>query len=117
PPSLMVVAQPQGAFTVETRRDSALIKTARATATIAFADGRVRIVDSQGRPLLAEAAHTAPVAATVDGKPYYGITHRYNPATDEGFYGLGQHQNRQMNYNGEDVELAQHNMDIAVPFG
>ena len=30
--------------------------------------------------------------------------------------GLGQHQNAQMNLNGEDVELAQHNMDIAVPF-
>ena len=28
----------------------------------------------------------------------------------------GQHQNAQMNLNGEDVELAQHNMDIAVPF-
>ena len=28
----------------------------------------------------------------------------------------GQHQNAQMNLNGEDVELAQHNMDIGVPF-
>jgi len=116
PPSLMVVAQPRGAFTIETGRDAVLVKTAGATATIAFADGRVRIVDAQGRPLLAEAAHAAPVAAAVDGQTYYRVTQRFNPATDEGFYGLGQHQNRQMNYNGEDVELAQHNMDIAVPF-
>jgi alpha-D-xyloside xylohydrolase len=41
---------------------------------------------------------------------------QFNRGTDEGLYGLGQHQNRQMNYNGEDVELAQHNMAIAVPY-
>ncbi len=29
---------------------------------------------------------------------------------------MGQHQNAQMNLNGEDVEIAQHNMDIGVPF-
>ena len=44
------------------------------------------------------------------------VTQQFNRGTDEGFYGLGQHQNRQMNYNGEDVELAQHNMDVAIPF-
>ena len=41
---------------------------------------------------------------------------QFNRGTDEGFYGLGQHQIGQMNYNGEDVELAQHNMDVAIPF-
>ena len=41
---------------------------------------------------------------------------QFNRGTDEGLYGLGQHQNRQMNYNGEDLELAQHNMAITVPY-
>jgi hypothetical protein len=36
-------------------------------------------------------------------------------ATDEDFT-PGQHQNGQMNYNGEDVLLAQHNMDVAILF-
>ena len=44
------------------------------------------------------------------------MSQRFNAGTDEAFYGSGQHQNGQMNLNGEDVELAQHNMDIAVPF-
>ena len=44
------------------------------------------------------------------------MSQRFNPGTDEAFFGLGQHQNAQMNLNGEDVELAQHNMDIGVPF-
>ena len=45
-----------------------------------------------------------------------GVSQRFNPPADEAFYGLGQHQNARMNLNGEDVELAQHNMDIGVPF-
>ena len=56
----------------------------------------------------------APV--TVDGVPFYTIHQQFNRGTDEGLFGLGQHQNGQMNYNGEDVELAQHNMDVAIPF-
>ena len=48
--------------------------------------------------------------------PFLAVRQQFNRGTDEGFYGLGQHQNRQMNYNGEDVELAQHNMDVAIPF-
>src|SRR3546814_9010560 len=47
---------------------------------------------------------------------YVTVSQQFNRGTGEGFYGLGQHQNGQMNYNGEDVELAQHNMDIAIPF-
>ena len=53
---------------------------------------------------------------TVEGQPYVAIRQQWNRGTDEGLFGLGQHQNGQMNYNGEDVELAQHNMDVAVPF-
>src|SRR5262249_40687940 len=60
-----------------------------------------------GRTLLEEAP------ARLLGK---GVSQRFNPGTDEAFYGMGQHQNAQVNLNGEDVELAQHNMDIGVPF-
>src|SRR6185312_14808491 len=53
---------------------------------------------------------------TVEGQPWLATRAQFNRGTDEGLFGLGQHQNRQMDYNGEDVELAQHNMDIAVPY-
>jgi alpha-D-xyloside xylohydrolase len=52
----------------------------------------------------------------MEGKKYLATRQQFNRNTDEGLYGLGQHQNAQMNYNGEDVELAQHNMDVAIPF-
>ena len=60
------------------------------------------------------ARHLQPARA--EGPPWLSISQQFNRGTDEGFYGLGQHQNGQMNYNGEDVVLAQHNMDVAIPF-
>ena len=53
---------------------------------------------------------------TIEGVPFVSIRQQFNRGTDEGLFGLGQHQLGQMNYNGEDVELAQHNMDVAIPF-
>ena len=115
-PSLMVTAKPHGELQISETDGEVVLKLPQASARVRLADGRVRIFDGAGRTLLTEEARGAFRPVTVDGKPYVAISQQFNRATDEGLYGLGQHQNRQMNYNGEDVELAQHNMDIAVPF-
>src|SRR5690606_20885029 len=52
----------------------------------------------------------------LEGQQWLATSVQFNRGTDEGLYGLGQHQNRQMNYNGENLELAQHNMAITVPY-
>jgi alpha-D-xyloside xylohydrolase len=117
PPSLMVDAtMPAPAtFTVETTDKVARIKTAEVIAEVALDSGLISFKDLQGTPLLVESKREL-TPLKVDGQDFYAIHQQFNPGTDEAFYGLGQHQNAQMNYNGEDVELAQHNMDIAVPF-
>src|SRR6185503_4178278 len=69
-----------------------------------------------GKVVLAESGMPSFKPAGGGGEPELSISRQFNPATDEGFYGLGQHQFGQMDYNGEDVELAQHNMDVAIPF-
>lgn len=116
-PSLMAPNPPAaGAFEVSQANGHVLVKAKRATADVELATGRVRFTDAKGRELLAESGQTAFKPVTVEGKPFVSISQQFNRGTDEGLYGLGQHQNAQMNYNGEDVELAQHNMDIAVPF-
>jgi alpha-D-xyloside xylohydrolase len=117
PESLMVTAEaPASAtFDVETRDGVTRLSTAQVVAEVALATGRVRFKDAQGNAVLAE-SKSAFTPVKVDDKDFYAIQQQFNPGTDEAFYGLGQHQNAQMNYNGEDVELAQHNMDIAVPF-
>jgi alpha-D-xyloside xylohydrolase len=117
PASLMVTATPSNdvEFTVEERDGFVVLKTARVQAEVSTESGAVRFLDDQGRPILAE--HERAIAPVqVEGRDYYAIRQQFNRGTDEAFYGLGQHQNAQMNLNGEDVELAQHNMDVGIPF-
>ena len=114
PASLMVTAQPSGEPAVSRANGYLILKLPRATAEIRLSDGNVRFRDAKGVLVLTESARGAFGQSATPG--YLSIQQQFNRGTDEGFFGLGQHQNRQMNYNGEDVELAQHNMDIAVPF-
>ena len=109
PKSLMAVdpvtSTPE--FTVTQKDGAVVLETTRVIARVALADGAVSITDKSGKPLVAE-EQTA--------QPAMGVSQRFNPGTDEGLFGSGQHQNAQLDLNGEDVELAQHNMDIGVPF-
>lgn len=116
PQSLMVTARAEGDFKLERSAQAVTLRTTGGSASVALSDGRVSFTDAAGKALLTEEARSAFRPVTVDGEAWSAITQRFNLGTDEGFYGLGQHQNGHMNYNGQDVELAQHNMDIAVPF-
>ncbi|MCW3836470.1 TIM-barrel domain-containing protein [Sphingomonas canadensis] len=116
PPSLMVTAQPHGDPAISEAKGVVTLTLPRARAEIRLADGGVRFFDAAGREVLGTEGAPGFRPRAIEGQGFLAIQQKFNPGTDEGFFGLGQHQNRQMNYNGEDVELAQHNMDIAVPF-
>ena len=116
PASLMVIAKPGGAFTVSEAGGKVVVKAGKASAEVSLADGAVSFRDEAGKLVLSENGRRSFKSETIDGKTFYGVSQQFNPDTDEAFYGLGQHQNGQMNYNGQDVELAQYNRDIAVPF-
>jgi len=117
PASLMTVAIPaKGGFTLEQTGGIARLKAAAITAELDLTRGTVRFLDKNGKELLAEQERGAITPVKVEGRDYFSIAQTFNPGTDEAFYGLGQHQNGVLNWNGEDVRLAQHNMDIAVPF-
>ncbi len=114
--SLMITAKPtQEHFSVTQQGDQLLLKTAEVTAKISLQTGAVSFSDKKGTTILRESKRELRKYAS-EGRDYYAIEQQFNPSTDEAFYGLGQHQNAQMNYNGEDVQLAQHNMDVAIPF-
>src|SRR3990170_4104344 len=117
PASLMVTAKPvANAFSVSEAAGKVTLKTAKVSADVDLSNGNVSFRDSTGNVVLAENGPAGFAPAITEGKQFLAVRQMFNRGTDEGFYGLGQHQNRQMNYNGEDVELAQHNMDIAIPF-
>ena len=118
PASLMAVKIGGGdQFKVDANHDHVQLKTDRLTADVDPHTGSVQFLKPDGTVILAEkpdGRSFTPVQ--VQGKPFYAVTQRFASPDDEAFYGLGQHQNAQMNLNGEDVELAQHNMDVGVPF-
>ena len=118
PASLMVVAPPpqHPKFTLKATAGQLVLRTAQLSAVVSLANGTISFRDASGKPLLRERNRGVFEPVKVDGHAFYAIRQQFNPGTDEGFYGLGQHQNAQMDLNGEDVVLAQHNMDVAVPF-
>jgi alpha-D-xyloside xylohydrolase len=117
PASLMVTAKPlPGSFAVGAANGIVTLKTARVSAEVDLAGGQVRFRDAAGRVTLAESGPPSFAPVTEEGKDFLAVRQQFNRGTDEALYGLGQHQNAQMNYLGEDLELAQHNMDVAVPF-
>ena len=116
-PSLMTVAKPCScSFTVNKLGEQAVqLKAGQISATVSLTDGQVQFFDAAGKRFLNQASE-AMQPVTVGGKPFVAIKQGFNHGTRDAFYGLGQHQNNQMNYNGEDVLLAQHNMIASVPF-
>jgi len=115
--SLMVIERPDGAPKFARTADMATLTTPRSRAEVRLSDGRLRVFDAAGKLLLDEFAPARRLdPVTIEGQRFLATRAQFNRGTDEGLFGLGQHQNGQMDYNGEDVELAQHNMDIAVPY-
>ncbi|HMI36914.1 MAG TPA: TIM-barrel domain-containing protein, partial [Steroidobacteraceae bacterium] len=118
PASLMVVAPPPAHpnYQITRQGDRLVLKSARVSAEVSLATGLVSFRNAHGIRVLEERDRGVFEPVTVGEQPFYSLRQQFNPGTDEAFYGLGQHQNAQMNYNGEDVLLAQHNMDVAIPF-
>lgn len=116
-PSLMTVAAPvSGNFSVAASgKDKVTLKAKKISVAVSLATGQVQFFNAAGKAFLTQQAESmAPV--DIDGKPFLAVKQGFNYGTKDAFYGLGQHQNHQMNLNGEDVLLMQHNMAIAVPF-
>ncbi len=117
PESIQVIAAPaKSGFQVGEADGVVTLNTPKLSASIRLADGNISFKDASGASILTEEASGKFAATQAEGKPFVRVTQQFNKGTDEGFYGLGQHQNGQMNYNGEDVELAQYNFVVAVPF-
>jgi alpha-D-xyloside xylohydrolase len=93
------------------------LSTARVTADVSLSTGRVMFLDAAGKPILSEVEGGRTFTPLeVEGKSYLSVRQRFESPDDEAIYGFGQHQQGWMNQKGRDVELLQHNVDMAVPF-
>jgi len=117
PASLQVVATSGNAEFDIAEGDRVLtLSTARVRAEVSLETGLVTFYNAAGEVVLSEAIRDEFRPVEIDGEQFYAIRQQFNRGIDEGIYGLGQHQNGQFNYNGEDVVLAQHNIVDVVPF-
>jgi len=78
--------------------------------------GQVRFLTARGQPLVSEQTYGSRFTAKLDREqPTYRVRQRFQLASGEAVYGLGQHQDGHLNYRGQKVTLKQNNLDIAVP--
>ncbi|HEX8507544.1 MAG TPA: TIM-barrel domain-containing protein [Hymenobacter sp.] len=119
-PSLMVVPQTVSGtrWQYREKKGQGLLSTGALTAKVSLSTGEITFADRQGKTILQERKHGGKLftPTVADGQPLYEIAQTFESPADEGLYGLGQHQNGTMNYKGQQVELAQNNTDVAVPF-
>ena len=105
-------------FTVDEEVGKIVLKTKTLIAEVNESAGAVVFKDLTGKILLQEKQGGGKTftKTSFEGTHYYAIKQVFESPDDEAFYGLGGHQNGQMNYKGQDVELAQHNMVPCIPF-
>lgn len=92
--------------------------TKKVQATVSLITGEIVFKDSVGNVILQEqkGGGKSFEEVAVENIHSYHIRQVFESPDDEAFYGLGGHQNGQMNYKGEDVEMVQHNIVDVVPF-
>lgn len=115
--SLSVIPQEGfGDWSREMQGDSVLVlSTSCLRLEICLRDGLVTFRDADGRLLNAEESRSfTPFSA--GGEDAYTVRQTFVPDAGESFYGLGQHQADEWDYNGRDEELYQYNTKISVPF-
>jgi len=104
------------AFTAGQPAKAIALKTARLTVKVNLENSAVVFEDEAGKPLAQEDSRTL-TPAEVNGEKTYHPERFVNMwATQEAFYGLGQHQAGVWNYRGEAVDISQDNTNISIPF-
>jgi alpha-D-xyloside xylohydrolase len=119
PASLMAVhtGSAHVAFTVTGTPGAVSLSTGKLIVVVRLDDGQVVFEDGGGRVITSEVPDGRSFQpVTIDGAHYYAIRQQFGSEPTEAFYGLGQHQTGIIDYQGKDLTLAQHNMDVAVPF-
>ncbi|WP_333821177.1 TIM-barrel domain-containing protein [Ohtaekwangia sp.] len=118
--SLVVLPEVKGtsSWKLEESADALTLLTKSVHARISLKTGEVSFTDSTGQVILQEkqGGGKSFTPVTVENLKSYAISQVFESPADEAFYGLGGHQNGQMNYKGQDVELVQQNIVDVIPF-
>jgi alpha-D-xyloside xylohydrolase len=116
-PSLAVVAQPQAvALEVNETADTLTINSQALRIAVDKRSGALAFHRADGAVLLREREAARIDEVQIAGEPTYAIGQTFALSPDESLYGLGQYDDRYMDYRGREVLLVQTNIGIVVPF-
>jgi alpha-D-xyloside xylohydrolase len=91
-----------------------ILTTSFLQAKVDLSLGNIQFLDTKGNPLLQESRREFE-HVTVIGEKTNSIKQKFILSHDEAIYGLGQHQEGNMNLRGKTVDLYQNNMKVSVP--
>lgn len=94
-----------------------LLQSSALNVSVSLFDGHVVFLSKKGDTLLQEKPRNLNTFTldAADGDVFYKVRQDFKIDTNEGLYGLGQHQNGIMNQQGRQVTLLQYNTEVAVP--
>ncbi|ATP57528.1 alpha-xylosidase [Pedobacter ginsengisoli] len=118
--SLMAVKLSDDAvkFTTTKSPDQVTLSTSSLKVDVSTKTGLITYRDSSGKVLLAQTKNEglSLIPKVFSGEPSYQVSQLFDAQENEAYYGLGQHQQGLVNYNGRRVDLVQYNTEIGVPF-
>jgi len=79
-------------------------------------DGNIQYLSSDSGIILKEKGMGIITPVELKNEKAFNIEQQFDLTSDEGIYGLGQHQYGYMNYRGHKVKLVQTNTDAVTPF-
>jgi alpha-D-xyloside xylohydrolase len=102
----------------DSSQDKLTVKTSVLSAVISINTGAVSFFDAAGKKILNERQSLGRSLKPVvfEGERSYNIIQTFETLSDDAYYGLGQHQDDQYNYKGQQVNLFQNNTEVAIPF-
>lgn len=118
--SLMAVklSDPTVKFTTTTSQDQVILSTSSVKVEVSTKTGLITYRDANGKLLLAQTKSEglSLIPKVFNGEPSYHVSQVFDAQENEAYYGLGQHQQGLVNYNGRRVDLVQYNTEIGAPF-
>ena len=116
--SLIVIQKPESGLDVRTTDEGAFItlKSEKMAARVSKKEGTIEFISPDESIVLKEKGRAAFDPAEYSGDTAFHFRQDFQLTTEEGLFGLGQHQSGIMNYRGREVLLVQSNTEAVTPF-
>jgi alpha-D-xyloside xylohydrolase len=101
-------------FCVSEAAGAVTITTTRMKAKVVLSTGVVSYTDLSDAVILAESSKST-TAATVEGTSTFKVATTFSSPSTEALYGMGQHQDSNMNLKGKSVHILNANTQINIP--